>query len=150
MTEQSSDATLLERLRQRDRGAPTAILSRWRDAVFGVCGRWPLTPENAHIAAEDAFIRLFQLNIPTRASLPVLLFQQVLLACAARPTATAGVDPVGTALLTLPAELRIAVLLRDIAGLSSPQVAAVLNVPLTTAKSRIHRGRIELLSGLSG
>jgi RNA polymerase sigma-70 factor (ECF subfamily) len=48
------------------------------------------------------------------------------------------------ALAQLPFQHREAVVLRDVAGLSNEEVAAALGVGLAAAKSRIHRGRLEL------
>ena len=45
------------------------------------------------------------------------------------------------AIMELPEDLRAAVLLRDIEGLSYDEVASVLGVPQGTAKSRVHRAR---------
>jgi RNA polymerase sigma-70 factor, ECF subfamily len=44
----------------------------------------------------------------------------------------------------LPVEYRTAVVLRDIEGLSNEEVARVLEISLAAAKSRIHRGRMQL------
>jgi RNA polymerase sigma-70 factor, ECF subfamily len=54
------------------------------------------------------------------------------------------------ALATLPFEYREAVVLRDVAGLSNQEVAAALGVSLAAAKSRIHRGRLQLRDRLEG
>jgi RNA polymerase sigma-70 factor (ECF subfamily) len=48
------------------------------------------------------------------------------------------------ALAALPFEHREAVVLRDVAGLTNEEVAAALDVSVAAAKSRIHRGRLEL------
>jgi RNA polymerase sigma-70 factor, ECF subfamily len=48
------------------------------------------------------------------------------------------------ALARLPFEYREAVVLRDLAGLTNEEVAAALDVSLPAAKSRIHRGRVQL------
>ena len=48
------------------------------------------------------------------------------------------------ALTELPFEHREAVVLRDLAGLSNEEVAAALDLSLAAAKSRIHRGRLQL------
>jgi RNA polymerase sigma-70 factor, ECF subfamily len=48
------------------------------------------------------------------------------------------------ALAELPFEQREAVILRDVAGLSNQDVAEALGVSLPAAKSRIHRGRLQL------
>jgi RNA polymerase sigma-70 factor (ECF subfamily) len=44
----------------------------------------------------------------------------------------------------LPEELRTAVILRDLQGLSYTEIAEALELPEGTVKSRIHRGRMEL------
>ena len=48
------------------------------------------------------------------------------------------------ALAELPFELREAVVLRDLAGLTNAEVAEALGVSIAAAKSRIHRGRLQL------
>lgn len=53
------------------------------------------------------------------------------------------------ALATLPAAEREAVFLRDVEGLSLPDVARVLGIGERTAKSRVHRGREGLRTALS-
>jgi RNA polymerase sigma-70 factor (ECF subfamily) len=56
---------------------------------------------------------------------------------------------VETALSQLAPELRAAVVLSDIEGLSYEEVAAVLDVPLGTVRSRLHRGRSQLRRSLA-
>ena len=48
------------------------------------------------------------------------------------------------ALAELPFDQREAVVLRDVADLSNQEVAEALGVSLPAAKSRIHRGRLQL------
>jgi RNA polymerase sigma-70 factor (ECF subfamily) len=48
------------------------------------------------------------------------------------------------ALAELPFEQREAVVLRDVAGLSNAEVAQALELSVPAAKSRIHRGRLQL------
>jgi RNA polymerase sigma-70 factor (ECF subfamily) len=54
------------------------------------------------------------------------------------------------ALLQLPPDLRAATVLYDIEGLSYREIAAVLNIPEGTVKSRIHRARGALRDRLKG
>jgi len=49
-----------------------------------------------------------------------------------------------SALVRLPDEFRAALVLKDIEGMDYAAIAAVLEVPLGTVKSRIHRGRLML------
>ena len=48
------------------------------------------------------------------------------------------------AIAALPEPLRVAVVLHDIDGLQQKEIAALLNCPIGTVKSRIQRGRCEL------
>lgn len=52
------------------------------------------------------------------------------------------------ALDRLPEDLRVAVVLRDVADLDYAEIAATLDVPVGTVKSRISRGRAALASSL--
>ncbi|MCH8196038.1 MAG: sigma-70 family RNA polymerase sigma factor [Chloroflexi bacterium] len=49
----------------------------------------------------------------------------------------------------LPKDLRMAVILRDIQGLSGIEAAEALNVQVSTLKTRLHRGRVVLREFLS-
>ena len=53
------------------------------------------------------------------------------------------------AVLGLPEEFRLAVVLRDLEGLSYEEVAAVLSVPIGTVRSRLARGRALIKETLS-
>lgn len=68
-------------------------------------------------------------------------------------SATFGVEVqvrVQDALLQLPPDLRAATVLYDIEGLSYREIAAVLEIPEGTVKSRIHRARSALRERLKG
>ncbi len=54
------------------------------------------------------------------------------------------------ALLALPADFRVAVVLRDVNDLSYEEIAEVLRVPLGTVKSRLSRARTLLAAALRG
>jgi RNA polymerase sigma-70 factor (ECF subfamily) len=66
----------------------------------------------------------------------------------ARPEARAESAETGeqvrAALGKLPFDYKEAVVLRDLAGLSNEEVADVLGLSVAAAKSRIHRGRMQL------
>ena len=63
------------------------------------------------------------------------------------PTGAALIDAaadrvdIDRALSQLPAEFRVAVVLRDLSGLDYSEIAEILGVPPGTVKSRIARGR---------
>jgi RNA polymerase sigma-70 factor (ECF subfamily) len=48
----------------------------------------------------------------------------------------------------LPPGIRMAIILRDIHGMSYEEIAQIMNLPLGTVKSRINRGRIQLAKNL--
>jgi RNA polymerase sigma-70 factor (ECF subfamily) len=52
------------------------------------------------------------------------------------------------ALADLPEEFRVAVVLCDVVGLPYAEIAATLDVPVGTVRSRIHRGRLMLREAL--
>ena len=56
----------------------------------------------------------------------------------------AGTRDVVAALRAIPEEFRTAVVLADLQDLSYEEVAKVLDVPIGTVKSRVHRGRVAL------
>ena len=57
-------------------------------------------------------------------------------------------DEINSAIDKLPAEYRIVVLLADVEGLSYKEIAEVINHPIGTVMSRLHRGRKMLQKSL--
>ena len=53
------------------------------------------------------------------------------------------------AIEALPEEYRTVMLLHDVEGLSSPEIAEALQIKLGTIKSRVHRARLFLRSRLA-
>lgn len=60
-----------------------------------------------------------------------------------------GAEDIERALATLPEVFRVAVVLRDVEELSYDEIAGVLDIPIGTVMSRIHRGRALLRAALS-
>jgi len=60
-----------------------------------------------------------------------------------------GGEVIERALAALPEAYRVAVILRDVEDLSYDEIARVLDVPIGTVMSRIHRGRGLLRAALS-
>jgi RNA polymerase sigma-70 factor (ECF subfamily) len=56
----------------------------------------------------------------------------------------AGTRDVVAALRAIPEEFRVAVVLADLQDLPYEEIAKVLDVPIGTVKSRVHRGRVAL------
>jgi RNA polymerase sigma factor (sigma-70 family) len=53
-------------------------------------------------------------------------------------------DEIQAALMRVPEDFRVAVVLADVVGLDYAEIARQLDVPLGTVRSRIHRGRLLL------
>jgi RNA polymerase sigma-70 factor (ECF subfamily) len=56
----------------------------------------------------------------------------------------AGTRDAAAALAQVPSEFRVALVLADVQDLPYEEIAAILEVPIGTVKSRVHRGRIAL------
>jgi RNA polymerase sigma-70 factor, ECF subfamily len=69
---------------------------------------------------------------------------------AAAPDPEPGLhDLLVRALAALPFEYRTAVVLRDVEGLTNAEVAEALGISVAAAKSRIHRGRMQIRDALA-
>lgn len=64
--------------------------------------------------------------------------------------AAIGSDEVRDALAALPAPFRLAVYLADVEGFAYREIAEVMDTPVGTVMSRVHRGRASLRAALSG
>lgn len=69
---------------------------------------------------------------------------------AAQEALASGGEEIARALAALPEHFRAAVVLRDVEELSYEEIARVLEVPIGTVMSRIHRGRALLRRALEG
>jgi RNA polymerase sigma-70 factor (ECF subfamily) len=59
-------------------------------------------------------------------------------------------EAIRSALMDLPLDYRVAVVLRDVNDLSYEEIAEALHVPLGTVKSRLSRARLQLAGALRG
>lgn len=173
MTE-PNDATLVQRHLAGDRTAFDEIVNRYERRVWAICLRMTGDPEDARDASQDAFITAFrslgsfrgeaQLStwlhrVAVNASLDVIRRRtrrrtEPLEEAGERPSDAPGPDEeavrahraaeVHRALAHLAPDHRAVVVLHDLQGLQYPEVAEVLDVPVGTVKSRLHRARMEL------
>jgi RNA polymerase sigma-70 factor (ECF subfamily) len=56
----------------------------------------------------------------------------------------AGTHDAAAALALVPEEFRVALVLADVQDMAYEEIAKVLDVPIGTVKSRVHRGRLAL------
>jgi RNA polymerase sigma-70 factor (ECF subfamily) len=168
-----SDEELAADAARGESAALDALLARHLDRVFAVCRRVLSNPEDALDAAQEALIAVSRRidRYDGTARFTTWLYRVATNAAidearrrGRRPTpvevlperaGVSGIDDdvverldVDAALATLRPEFRAAVALRDLAGLDYAEIAAVLDLPAGTVRSRIARGRAALADRL--
>jgi RNA polymerase sigma-70 factor (ECF subfamily) len=169
VTSPGSELELLARVVSGDRDAFDLVMRRHEDRVFAVCLRVLGNREHALDATQDTFLTVFRKasQFQGNSALGTWIYRIAVNTCydqirraKRRPTEaleahhelsdpgaqeaieSAALRPeIATALAALPPDFRNAVILSDIEGLSLPEVAEVLEVPVGTVKSRVFRGR---------
>jgi len=170
----TDERALLARAQRGDEDAFAQIVAAHADQVYGALRRFGLSPGDADEVAQEVFVRAWRSldRFQGRSRLSTWLYriafneaqrrlsrtrtdhvgEEALGVLAAplgeRPDARlAGrelEEMVRRALAGLPADLRAAVVLRDLEGLSSAEAAEVAGVREAAFKSRLHRGRMRL------
>lgn len=169
MTSQVNEAELLARVVSGDRDAFDQIMRIHEDRIFSVCLRIMGDRERALDASQETFLTVFRKagQFEGKSQVGTWIYRIAVNTCydqlrkakrrpsvslpdyvdPADPSAeseihSAGLRPeIETALATLPQEFRSAIVLSDIEGLSMPEAAEALGVPVGTVKSRVFRGR---------
>lgn len=158
--------------RTGDRRALNDLLTRYSDRAFAISRRIVTNPEDARDAAQEALISIaraittfdgeaafttWAYRITVNAALDEVRRTKRRpvpdddLAPISAHDATAAVDArltLDVALATLLPEFRAALVLRDLEGLDYEEIAAVLDIPPGTVRSRIARGRAQLVAAL--
>ena len=172
-----ADRALLARLRRRDEQAFRELVGRHQAVVRAYAAGILGDPHEAEDAAQEAFLRAyrrlgaFRGDAPLRSWLLRICRNHCLDRLRARPSVTmvaleeepaagatdataAGVartidrERLVTAIIALPEALQQAVVLRELRGLSYEEVAAALDVPVGTVRSRLSAGRALLRAAL--
>lgn len=134
---------LREGLARGQHGARRWLLEHHGGAVYTWFLLRPMDPASAEVCTMAFMERLFGKRPPQKIHPEVWLYQELLAeSVPARPSPPATTTE--AAFRRLPAELRTVLFLRDIAGLLTESVAAVLSLPLSTIRARLHRARTEL------
>jgi RNA polymerase sigma-70 factor, ECF subfamily len=168
VTEQT--AALLERARSGDRRALDDLLREQYDRIYAVCRRITCSDADGADAAQEALISIVRhldrydgtaafstwvYRIATNASLDELRrrnrrplpVEEILESFHSVDDSSARVAQrmaVDAALSRLPEDYRVAVTLRDLCDLDYAEIAAVLDIPIGTVRSRIARARAAL------
>jgi RNA polymerase sigma-70 factor (ECF subfamily) len=166
----TSDALLVKRAQRGDRNAVDALLRENYDVVRAVCHRILINSSDAEDATQMALMAIVRAlpsfdgrakfstwvyRIATNAALDELRrirrrdvpndetkFENISV-----NDATNAVDAqmdVSSALAQVPEEFRVVLVLRHIADLDYEEIAAVLDIPVGTVRSRLSRGRAQL------
>ena len=172
------DDELVAAAQSGDRDALDTLLRRHLDLIHAVCSRLAGNPADAADATQEALIAIVR-GLPRfdrRAAPRTWMYRVATNACldelrrrgrrprlglddamTERPDPGPPVDRSVTdrltldeALARLPDEFRVAVVLRDVQGMDYAQIAAVLQIPIGTVRSRIARGRQALAADLDG
>ena len=169
MTSPADDAQLLALIAEGDHEAFTQVMQAHEDKVFSVCLRILHDRSNALDATQETFLTVFRkaAQFEGKAQAGTWIYRIAVNTCydqlrrakrrradalpdhydPADPSAeealtSAALRPeIHAALAELPPEFRSAIVLADIEGLSLPDVAQVLGIPVGTVKSRLFRGR---------
>lgn len=169
MTKAESDHELIGRVVTGDREAFDEIMRSHEDRVFSVCMRIMSDREQALDATQDTFLTVFRKaeQFKGDSALGTWIYRIAVNTCydqirksqrkrvealpdhldPSDPSAQEAIDSaalrpeIQDALAGIPIEFRAAVILSDIEGMSLPEVALALGVPVGTVKSRVFRGR---------
>jgi RNA polymerase sigma-70 factor (ECF subfamily) len=172
------DGDLIDAARRGDRGALDRLLRRHYDRLYALCRRMTGNEPDALDAAQEALIAIAKglPRFDGRSSFATWSYRVTANACldelrrrqrrpipaaedgqrvdaGARSGPSLGdsvVDRLSLddAIGALPVEFRAAVVLRDVIGLDYAEIAAVLEIPAGTVRSRIARGRAQLANTL--
>ncbi|MGE5227691.1 MAG: RNA polymerase sigma factor [Planctomycetaceae bacterium] len=174
MSEPAADPILVRRFLDGDRTAFEALVRRHEGRVYAVCLRILGDADEAADAAQDTFLTVLRKLDQFRgdAAFTTWLHRVAVNACydalrakRRRPMLhlasdeslpepgpphpdhgdeVAATRDAAAALAMVPEEFRVALVLADIEDLPYAEIARVLDVPVGTVKSRVHRGRIAL------
>lgn len=174
-----SEPALIERARDGDLDAFSALVEAHSDRVYRTLRGLSLEPAEAEEVAQEVFVRAWRglKRFERRSQLSTWLYRiaynEAQRKLAHRPPRTAAPGTAGEdvidavadapqrgpeaqaldrefeavtrrALRELPEDWRVAVVLRDIEGLSTEEAAAVVGIRQAAFKSRLHRGRMQL------
>ncbi len=169
MTTAAQDALLLARVADGDHEAFTEVMKAHEDRVFSVCLRIMGDREKALDATQETFLTAFRKahQFEGKSTFGTWVYRIAVNTCydqlrkqkrhpsepmpehfdpvdhtAYEAVDAAAIRPVlQEALASLPPEFRSAIVLSDIEGMSLPDAAQTLGVPVGTMKSRVFRGR---------
>jgi RNA polymerase sigma-70 factor (ECF subfamily) len=162
------DGELVRRFLAGDAGAATDLITRHERRVYAVCLRVLGNPDDAADAAQDALLAMIRKldGFRGEAAFTTWLYRVAMNVCydhlrrakrrpvlrrdddAPAPEPALDDHAVAAALEQVPEDFRVAIVLADVHDLPYDEIAKVLDLPVGTVKSRVHRGRIALAKAL--
>lgn len=168
------DAQSLHAFLEGDPRGFEELVRRHESRVYNLCLRMLGRPEDARDATQDAFLAVLRkaagfrgqaafttwlhriavnacYDLLRKSSRAPLLAEEPPEPVAAAPDhadAAAQAIDVQRALLQVPPDFRAVLILADVQDLPYEEVAAILDLPVGTVKSRLHRGRVALADAL--
>jgi RNA polymerase sigma-70 factor (ECF subfamily) len=167
---EAGERELIARCVDGDQRAFAELMTRHQRMLYAICLRITVNPDDALDAVQETLVRVWRMigGYEQRAQFSTWLYRVATNAAleeirkrgrrpepvdrlpeqpASRPTDDEVVERMTTdgALAQLPPSYRAAVVLRDLCGCSYEEIAALLDVPVNTVKSRISRGRQALI-----
>ncbi len=176
MGEPERDEELVRRFVGGDRSAFATLVQRHEQRMYNLALRMTGREEDARDATQEAFLTALRKLSSFRgeAAFTTWMHRVTVNACydllrkrqrapladlpeddagppaADHAEATVGAIDVQRALARLPTDYRAVLVLHDVRDLPYEEVAAILEIPLGTVKSRLHRGRVALARALGG
>jgi RNA polymerase sigma-70 factor (ECF subfamily) len=155
----SNDADLIRRFHSGESAAFEAIVSAHQDDIYTLCLRVLGTDTTAETVAEGIFITAHQAMHRLNPETPIRpwLLQLAVDDLSGRSceddetseTPHAQSAQLNELLQGLDMPFRLAVILRDVIGIVPAEIAEILEIPIGTARSRIHRGRLTMARSLN-
>jgi len=175
MSAEPSDADLVARFQDGDQGAFATLMKRHERRVYNLAYRMLGGAEDARDATQDVFLSCFR-HLPSfrgDAAFSTWIHRIAVNACydmvrrrkpvvslegqELEPAATgdhaesaAATADVQRALMRIPPEFRMVLILHELQDWPIDEIARVLEIPVGTVKSRLHRGRVALGRAILG
>ncbi len=169
-----SDEELIEACRAGESSAFDVLVARWEDKIRGAAWRVLGSEEEAREVAQEALVKAYRglASFKREARFSSWLYQIALNLCRDRlrrrrgrefvsldeAGPLAGRSPsvadivesrdlarrVAAAVEALSAEQREVIVLKEYQGLTFPEIAEILGIPVSTVKTRLYRGLVQL------
>ncbi len=149
MGDREVDQQLVERAQRGDKRAFELLVMKYQRKLARLLSRLVRDPAEVEDVAQEAFIKAYRALPSFRGDSAFYTWLYRIAINTAKNCATPEDELIGKqiaatvnrAMDALPEDLRTAITLREIEGLSYEEIASVMNCPIGTVRSRIFRAR---------